>query len=97
MKGFMRIKDFEIKAIKEAVHTVDKDARIYIFGSRADAYAKGGDIDILVFSDKINLQEKLIIKRELFKNLEDQKIDIVVAQDFEDPFIRDIYKDAIAL
>ena len=32
----MRLKEFEIQTIKKAVHSLDPDAAIYLFGSGAD-------------------------------------------------------------
>jgi len=48
----VRLKDWEIEAIKEAIKNVDKDAKIILFGSRVDLTKKGGDIDLLIFSKK---------------------------------------------
>ena len=49
----MRITENEKTVIVEAVKTADPDARVWLFGSRADDSKKGGDIDIAVFSEKI--------------------------------------------
>ena len=84
----MRLKPAEFKIIKQSVAALDECARIYLFGSRADDRAKGGDIDLLIISDKLNYQDKLRIKHKLFEYLEEQKIDIVIAKDFEQPFIK---------
>ena len=93
----MRLSEAEQKAIKAAVRNVDPEAQVFLFGSRANDEMKGGDIDILVISENIGYHEKLVIRRELFKNLEDQKIDIVVAQDLQDAFVKSILPEAIAL
>ncbi|MBI5206523.1 MAG: nucleotidyltransferase domain-containing protein [Candidatus Firestonebacteria bacterium] len=46
----MRLKDDQIKHIKNTIETLDKNAKIYLFGSRVDDYKKGGDIDLLIMS-----------------------------------------------
>ena len=51
----MRLKDFEIRAIKEAVRSMDSKAKVYLFGSRVDDTKKGGDIDLLIISGNWNL------------------------------------------
>jgi predicted nucleotidyltransferase len=84
----MRLKPAEYKIIKQSVSALDKSAKIYLFGSRADDRAKGGDIDLLIISSKLNYGDKLKIKHKLFESLEEQKIDIVIAKDFEQPFIK---------
>ena len=47
---------------------------------------KGGDIDILIRSSKIRLDEKLKIRKYIFRHMEEQKIDLVITRDFEEPF-----------
>ena len=49
----MRLKKFEVQIIKKAIHSLEPDVAIYLFGSRADDSKKGGDIDLLIFSRKI--------------------------------------------
>ena len=48
----MRLAREELAAIHAAVHSADADAQVYLFGSRVDDNAKGGDIDLLVLSKK---------------------------------------------
>jgi len=93
----MRLKDFEIKVLKKIIQIMDNDAKLYLFGSRADDNKKGGDIDLLVLSDKLNFGDKLKIKRYLFKNLEEQKIDIIIEKDINKPFVKHIMKNAVLL
>lgn len=54
------------------------DAEIYLFGSRTDVNARGGDVDILVFArPKLNFKETASISREFCLKFEEQKIDIL--------------------
>ena len=84
----MRISQNEKKVIVDSILTSDPLAKIYLFGSRADDMKKGGDIDILIFSEKIDLSEKIKIKTRIFRKMEEQKIDLLVAKNKNDPFVR---------
>jgi len=87
-KIYLRISQNEKKVIVDSILTSDPLAKIYLFGSRADDMKKGGDIDILIFSEKIDLSEKIKIKTRIFQKMEEQKIDLLVAKDKNDPFVR---------
>lgn len=84
----MRLKDYERAAILTTVKYFDSNARVYLFGSRVDDTKKGGDIDLLLMSGKITADTKRAIKMKLYETLGEQKIDIVVAADDSDPFVR---------
>ena len=84
----VRLKPDEIKKIKEAVHEYDKDAGIYIFGSRADLTKKGGDLDILVISKRISPIQRRFIKINMYKALGEQKIDIIITEEINSPFLK---------
>ena len=79
----MRISEIEKTTIVNAILEKDKNAQIFLFGSRTDDFKKGGDIDILVQSDKIGLLEIVKIKNTIFKNILEQKIDILVSKSNE--------------
>jgi len=83
----MRITDIEKQTIINAVNTVDPFAKIYLFGSRVDETKKGGDIDILIFSNDITYGDKLKIKAYIFEKIDEQKIDLIVASNPKDPFV----------
>ena len=93
----MRLKDSEVKVIKNSILEKDNNARIYLFGSRVDDNKKGGDIDILVLSNKLSYSDTISIKRKIFDEIDEQKIDIVIKSDVKEPFIDMIYKKSIQL
>lgn len=80
----MRLKPNEIRAIKDAVQkNFSAESDVYLFGSRTDDTQRGGDIDLLVETDKTgeHLQEaKLRTMVSIQLALGDQKIDIVTKQ-----------------
>ncbi len=89
----MRLTQKEISAIKNNILSFDHEAKIYLFGSRVNDTEKGGDIDILVISDKIGFIEKIKIRTGIFKEIDEQKMDIVVKKDFTDVFVQMIESD----
>ena len=93
----MRLSEKEISAIKNNILNFDQDAKIYLFGSRVNDNAKGGDIDVLVISEKIGFNEKLKIRTGIFKEIEEQKLDLVVKKDFNDVFVKMIEPDLQSL
>lgn len=84
----MRLKDEEIQIIKQAVLGLDPAAKIFLFGSRVDPNKKGGDIDILVLSQTLQEIDSLKILKIIFERMEEQKIDILIAPDARDPFVK---------
>ena len=75
----MRLTPYQQKAIKRHFLETFKEGEIYLFGSRVDDSAKGGDIDLyLTVSDL----KDLAIKRVKFlvvlkRDIGEQKIDVV--------------------
>ncbi|MBI1871661.1 MAG: nucleotidyltransferase domain-containing protein [Chlamydiae bacterium] len=90
----MRLKNFEIDSIKSVVAALDPEARVYLFGSRVKDAEKGGDIDLLIFSSKLEKNDKARIKRSLFEKIGEQKIDFVITKDASDPFVNLVLKEA---
>ena len=93
----MRLSQKEISSIKNNILNFDQDAKIYLFGSRTNDKAKGGDIDVLVISDKIGFNEKTKIRTGIFKEIEEQKLDLVVKKDLDDVFVKMIEQDLQSL
>lgn len=74
----MRLNKNQLQAIKEAFSLYLQNYELRLFGSRVFDDKKGGDIDLLVLTNnRITLNEKWKIRREIEKNLGPQKIDIV--------------------
>jgi uncharacterized protein len=74
-------------------------AECYLFGSRTDNAGKGGDIDILILSEKV-IERKILrqIKVDFFKQFGWQKLDLInFAYDDPDPFKAVILDEAIQL
>ena len=76
----MRILKNERKVIVDSVKKYDCDAQILLFGSRMDDRKKGGDIDLLLFSDVISKKNILNIENSIFKKIDEQKIDFVISK-----------------
>jgi predicted nucleotidyltransferase len=93
----MRLALAEQVAIHEAIHQADIDAEVYLFGSRVDDTARGGDIDLLVLSKRIGLMKKLEILAQLHEKLGERKIDLAVFHDANRPFAKIALKTGIRL
>jgi len=79
----MRISEYEKNIIVEAVKSVDPNARVWLFGSRADDSKKGGDIDIAIYSETIkkDVMQEINVRRYICDKIGEQKIDIVTTSD----------------
>ena len=94
----MRLTEKEKSVIKKGVRALDKDAKIYLFGSRINDNERGGDIDILVISETLTYSDIIKIKSIIFNEIEEQKIDIIITKEIiTDPFIKIAYKEGIQL
>jgi predicted nucleotidyltransferase len=74
----MRLTSSEKNAILAAVSKHDAGARVILFGSRTDDRARGGDIDLLVVSDRIGFRQEWAIRRDILDEIGWQKLDLVV-------------------
>ncbi len=96
----MRLLDIEKKALTLALKGIDGIA--YLYGSRVDSSAKGGDIDILVFShtdSPYRLSQDISVR---FRMECDEKIDVLVVNpdhvsEDQKPFIQLIQREAVPL
>jgi predicted nucleotidyltransferase len=95
----MRITEYQKNMIVEAVVNIDPNAKIWLFGSRVDDSKKGGDIDIAIFSEKIdkNVMQKIQVKRSICDRIGEQKIDIVTTNSGKEPIFRLAVAEGIKL
>jgi len=94
----MRITEKEIKILKNKLHTLSNQAKLYLFGSRVDDTKRGGDIDLLVIDDTLTKRDLRLLRIEFFKYFGEQKLDILLDNGkFENLFSRLILKKAILL
>jgi uncharacterized protein len=93
----VRLTDRERDTIVSAVHRYDVQAQVYLFGSRVDDAKKGGDIDLLVRSASIGPVERRRIRRSICDAIGEQKIDILVAADLDDPIVRVAQRSGVLL
>ncbi len=80
----MRLTDFEALAIiRKAKEFFGEKAKVYLFGSRVDDQKKGGDIDLYIVTDKSDnlLERKIQFLAALTKEIGEQKIDVIFAED----------------
>jgi predicted nucleotidyltransferase len=92
----MRISKYEIKIIKDVIYKYvnELEVEIYLFGSRAFDYKKGGDIDIFIKTDnKISLKDKIKILTDFEIFGIERQVDLVI-QDSDTQF-EEIFKKAL--
>lgn len=90
----MRLAEAQRKVITDTVREVDPDARLFLFGSRARDQERGGDIDLLCLSGAIDRRQRRQIRRRILDRLGEQKLDLVVEENAEKPFVRLILGEA---
>ncbi len=74
----MRLTAHEVQAIREEVRRADPEAEVYLFGSRTDDSARGGDIDLLAVSDTLGFREVLRLRVAILDRIGWQQLDLVV-------------------
>ena len=93
----MRLSEFEQSIILKVIRDIDPNAEIRLFGSRIDDDKKGGDIDLLVISDKLTFRDKITITGRLKNYLGERKIDVIVTKELSTAFLKVAHKNSIAL
>ena len=73
----MRLAASEIESIREEVRRADSAAEVYLFGSRTDDLARGGDIDLMVVSDTLGFRDVLRLRTAILDRIGWQQLDLV--------------------
>lgn len=83
----MRLKPAVIAAIREEVLRADPEAEVWLFGSRVDDRARGGDIDLLVVSDRLTFADHLRLRMAILDRVGWQQLDLLVRrrEQLQDP------------
>jgi len=74
--------------------------RFTCYGSRADDTLKGGDIDLLVFSEQLTFSDKITALVEIKDILGERKIDLTIkpfSARHSDPFVMEIMTTAVPI
>ena len=74
----MRLTASEISAIREEIGRLDPQAEVYLYGSRVDDTARGGDVDLLVVSDTLGFRDVLRLRIRILDRIGWQQLDLVV-------------------
>lgn len=94
----MRLSKEEIATLKGALEKLDNEAKLYLFGSRTDDSRRGGDIDLLIVSRKLDKRRVRMLRRAFFERFGEQKVDIIVDDGkMDDPFVKRVFSQAIRL
>lgn len=95
----MRLEPHQISVIREEVGRLDPAASIYLYGSRADDAAKGGDIDLLVVSDALQFRDLLRLRIAVLDRIGWQKLDLAHRKsgDLKDAVAREAVETGVRL
>jgi predicted nucleotidyltransferase len=74
----MRLTAGEITTIREETRRLDPKAEVYLYGSRVDDTARGGDVDLLVVSDRLGFRDVLRLRTGILDRIGWQQLDLVV-------------------
>jgi uncharacterized protein len=95
----MRLTDHQRQSLLEVIQEFLPGAEPYLFGSRVNDSAQGGDIDILLLTDeKLPLGRILTLRRKILDKIGDQKLDIAnYSKDSDNPFKSLILETAVRI
>jgi predicted nucleotidyltransferase len=95
----MRLAANEVKTIREEICGIDPAAEIYLFGSRIDDASRGGDIDLLIVSDKLGFRDVLRLRARILDQIGWQQLDLLVRQrnELDDPLAAEVLEKGLKL
>ena len=96
----MRLSPEERRAIVEEIRRKLPDARIYLYGSRADESLRGGDIDLLVVGRGFEWADKIDMLIAIKARIGEQRIDLKLVTPEEaatDVFVQAVLPAAMRL
>jgi len=94
----MRLHKNQIEVLKNKLQALSSSAKLYLFGSRVDDAARGGDIDLLIVSDTLTKKDLRVIRVDFFKHFGEQKLDILLDNgEFKNPFTKHIFQKDVLL
>jgi len=98
----MRLTSAQQQLVPRLVHRHFGDsARVWVFGSRVDDRARGGDFDFLVRCDDLSAADLVRAKLHLLADMhqdrefEDERLDVVLYSRRLDPEPRAIHREAL--
>lgn len=88
-----------IAIIRGETVKLDPLAEVYLYGSRVDDAARGGDIDLLVVSDAIEFRLTMKLRRAILDRIGWQQLDLTVLRRDElgEPFAAACLSSAVRL
>lgn len=93
----MRLTQQQRRTILAQVRRHDPQAQVRIFGSRAHDDARGGDIDLLIYSDRFDRAALRELRIDLQDALGEQHFDLVLHGCRPSAFARSVAREAVSL
>jgi len=96
----VRLSTQERSTIFNVLSKLDGHCEIYLYGSRADDALEGGDIDLLVLSDKLTFSDKitaLVEIKNILGDAEDRFDNRHFSTRDSDPFMMEIMKATVPI
>ncbi len=93
----MRLGAKEVETIREEIRQADPAAEIYLYGSRTDDSARGGDIDLWVRSSRITYCDTLRLLTRMKDRIGWQKIDLTINAGEDDVLAQLVTEQGIRL
>lgn len=74
----MRLSAHEASAIREEIRIIDPEAEVHLHSSRTNDSGRGGDIDLRVVSDGLDLRRALRLRAAILDRIGWQQLDLIV-------------------